>query len=77
MGQCAEGKIRGSNLQGGNNLGGEIILTEAGRDYIVYNETLLRCGEGLPFDHESEKWKGRLFACSYDDDLDREWNGFR
>ena len=27
---------------------------------------------GVPFDRDSEKWKGRVFACSYIEDFDLE-----
>jgi hypothetical protein len=52
-------------------------LRQAGRSYIVYNEGLPRCGEGVPFDRDSARWRGQVFACSYEDDWDIEWNGFR
>ena len=31
------------------------------------------CGNATPL----TRWKGQVFACAYDDDLDIEWQGFR
>lgn len=49
----------------------------SGRTFIVYNESFPRCGKGVPFDFDGPRWNGCLVACSYEDDVDREWKGFR
>lgn len=52
-------------------------LMEARQPHIIYNRRLPRVGPGVPFDPESPRWKGQEFVCSYDDDPDPVWNGFK
>jgi hypothetical protein len=43
---------------------------QEGRSYIVYGFKRPRTGPGVPFDPNSERWKGCVFAPAFDEDPD-------
>lgn len=52
-------------------------LEKRGEGYLIYNSQQPREGKDTPFNRNSSRWKDSVFALSYDDDEDLEWNGFK
>ena len=48
-------------------------LEKENKGYILYNWSRPRAGDDVPFDFNSNRWKGCITAPAYDEDTDTPW----